>query len=165
MEVWDGYLQDGSLAQKDLVRGEPIPPGLYHLVCEVLVRHTDGSYLLMQRDSNKHMYGGFWEATAGGSALKGENAITCARRELLEETGISAMTLEQVGQTTSHNTIYSNFLCITDCEKTAILLQPGETVAYQWVCEQDFISFIHTSAGIPTQKAHYTDYFKRKGYL
>lgn len=51
-----------------LVRGEKIPDGLYHLVSEIIVRHIDGTYLLMQRDINKH-YGGWWEATAGGSAL------------------------------------------------------------------------------------------------
>ena len=70
MEIWDGYLIDGSLAQRDLVRGEPIPIGLYHLVCEILVRHIDGDYLLMRRDLRKVNYGGYYEATAGGSALK-----------------------------------------------------------------------------------------------
>lgn len=39
MEVWDGYLRNGSLANKDLVRGEHIPNGLYHLVSEILVKH------------------------------------------------------------------------------------------------------------------------------
>ena len=87
MEIWDGYLMDGSLANQDLVRGEPIPKDLYHLVSEILVRHVDGDYLIMQRDFNKPNYGGYYEATAGGSALKGEDKITCAMRELLEETG------------------------------------------------------------------------------
>ena len=50
MEIWDGYNIDGSLAGVDLVRGEKIPDGLYHLVCEVLVQHTDGDFLLMKRD-------------------------------------------------------------------------------------------------------------------
>lgn len=54
MEIWDGYYKDGTLANVDLVRDEPVPRGLYHLVCEVLVRHTDGDFLLMQRDFNKH---------------------------------------------------------------------------------------------------------------
>ena len=91
MELWDGYLVDGTLAGRDLVRGEPIPQGLYHLVSEILVRHVDGDYLLMQRDPRKPNYGGYYEATAGGSALKGEDKITCAMRELLEETGVTAI--------------------------------------------------------------------------
>ena len=46
MEIWDGYLKDGTPANQDLVRGEPIPNGLYHLVSEILIKHTDGDYLL-----------------------------------------------------------------------------------------------------------------------
>lgn len=50
MEIWDGYFKDGTLADQDLIRGELIPKGLHHLVCDILVRHIDGDYLLMQRD-------------------------------------------------------------------------------------------------------------------
>ena len=74
-EIWDAYYSDGILAGRDLVRGEPIPDGLHHLVSEILVRHTDGDYLLMQRDPRKPNYGGCFEATAGGSALKGEDTL------------------------------------------------------------------------------------------
>lgn len=68
-----------------MVRGEKIPKGLYHLVSEIIVRHQDGTYLLTQRDERKD-FGGMWEATAGGSALKGESPLDCAKRELYEET-------------------------------------------------------------------------------
>ena len=43
MELWDAYTKDGKLTDKVLVRGEPIQEGLYHLTCEVLVRHVDGT--------------------------------------------------------------------------------------------------------------------------
>ena len=59
MEIWDGYLENGDLAGVDLIRGEEIPEGLFHMVCEVLVRHTDGTYLLMQRDLEKETHPGF----------------------------------------------------------------------------------------------------------
>ena len=98
MEIWDAYYPDGTLVGCDLIRGEPIPNGLYHLVSEILVRHADGDYLLMQRDPRKPNYGGFFEATAGGSALKGEDAYCCAKRELHEETGIDAGTLTNIGR-------------------------------------------------------------------
>lgn len=49
MEKWNAYKKDGTLTDIILVRDEPIPEGLYHLVCEVLVRHVDGSYLCMYR--------------------------------------------------------------------------------------------------------------------
>lgn len=72
MELWDAYDRDFKKIQGvTLVRGEVIPEGFFHLVCEIIVRHIDGSYLIVQRDKRKHL-GGMWEATAGGSALQGE---------------------------------------------------------------------------------------------
>lgn len=37
MEIWDGYLEAGSLAGCDLIRGNQIPDGLFHLVSEVIL--------------------------------------------------------------------------------------------------------------------------------
>ena len=100
MERWDAYDADFHRVEgKSLVRGEPIPDGLYHIVCDVLVRHTDGSYLLMLRDPRKHS-GGMWEASAGGSALQGEAPMACAVRELREETGLCGR-MTEVGRTAS----------------------------------------------------------------
>jgi hypothetical protein len=48
--------------------GESLPDGMYHLAVEIIVKHTDGTYLLMQRDFTKH-YSRMWALTAGGSAL------------------------------------------------------------------------------------------------
>lgn len=165
MEIWDGYLMDGSLANQDLVRGEPIPKDLYHLVSEILVRHVDGDYLIMQRDFNKPNYGGYYEATAGGSALKGEDKITCAMRELLEETGVTAISYEEIGCYISQDTIYFSFLCITDCNKSSILIQEGETISYKWMNENEFIAFVNSDDMILPQKNRYSDYFKKIGYI
>ena len=85
MEIWDAYREDGTMAGCDLVRGRKIPKGLYHLVCEVLVKHKDGTYLLMQRDWKKKNYPGLYEATSSGCALKGESSYEAAIRELKEE--------------------------------------------------------------------------------
>ena len=165
MEIWDAYLSDGTKAGKDLIRGEEIPKGLYHLVCEIIVRHKDGDYLLMQRDPNKPNFGGMFEATAGGSALKGEDTITCAKRELLEETGITPLSLEEISIFVSHNTIYHNFLAVTDCDKTKILLQEGETVSFKWLSENDFIKFVNSDEMIDAQRTRYKPYLERMGYL
>lgn len=165
MDLWDAYLDDGSLAGTDLVRGEPIPDGLYHLVCEILVRHVDGSYLLMRRAGSKPKWGGYFEATAGGSAFKGEDDLTCAARELLEETGIAADTLEPIGQTVSSDTIYHNFLCVTNCSKNSIRLQEGETTDGRWVSEAAFMVFANSDYMIPSQREHYAEYLERMGYI
>ena len=139
MELWDSYDKQGNRIQGEtLVRGEPVPEGRFHLVCEILVRHRDGTYLLMRRDPRKH-YGGLWEATAGGSALQGETALDCALRELWEETGIRAETLTELGAVVhqARRTIYVEFLCETDWDKSAVTLQAGETVAFRWITGEE----------------------------
>ena len=138
MEIWDAY--DEHLNRVDgvtLIRGEPVPEGLYHLVSEILVRHTDGSFLLMQRDQRKHL-GGMWEASAGGSALQGEGALDCALRELREETGVTGK-LTHLGWIVDRkrHTIYAEYLCVTDIDKDGVILQEGETSAYRWISAED----------------------------
>ena len=140
MERWDAYDRNFRKVEGvTLIRGEPIPEGLCHLVCDILVRHRDGTYLLMQRDRRKH-YGGMWEATAGGSALQNETPVECAVRELYEETGIPSRALTEVGRVLSGNTIYVEFLCVTDCRKDSVRLQVGETIAYRWVSKEQLLS-------------------------
>lgn len=165
MEIWDAYLSDGTKAGIDLIRGEQIPKGLHHLVCEIIVRHIDGDYLLMQRDPRKENFGGMFEATAGGSALKGEDKLSCAKRELIEETGITPLSLEEISVFVSHNTIYHNFLAITDCDKTKIILQEGETVSFKWINEKDFIKFVNSNEMIDAQRTRYLPYLEKMGYL
>lgn len=89
----------------------------------------------------KHL-GGMWEGTAGGSALQGETPTECARRELLEETGILPDTLTPLGHETNlcHQTHYFEFLCHTDRNKDQVKLQSGETVAYRWVTKDELLS-------------------------
>ena len=140
MERWDAYDRNFQKVEGvTLIRGEPIPEGLCHLVCDILVRHRDGTYLLMQRDRRKH-YGGMWEATAGGSALQNETPLECAVRELREETGIFSRELTEVGRVQSENTVYVEFLCVTDCRKDSVRLQEGETIAYRWVSKEQLLA-------------------------
>lgn len=134
MEVWDAY--DETFHQIEhitLVRGEPIKDGMFHLVCEVLVQHKDKTYLLMQRDKEK-TYGGMWEASVGGSALKGETPLACAYRELQEETGITSVKLQEVGRIVCKEThsIYVEYIGVVTCDKHSIQLQEKETIDYRW---------------------------------
>lgn len=167
MEIWDGYFRDGTRANIDLVRGDILPDGLYHMVCEVLVQHKDGDYLLMRRDISKSNYGGYYEATAGGSALKGEDKMACVKRELLEETGVVSENFKELGRFIydDYKCIFYTFLCTTDCDKTSIALQNGETMSYKCVNETDFISFVNSKEIIEIQKNRYLNYFNQKGYL
>ncbi|MDY4138031.1 MAG: NUDIX domain-containing protein [Eubacteriales bacterium] len=155
MELWDAYDREGRVTGGTLIRDEAIPEGLYHLVCEALVRHADGSYLCMQRDFRKPAYPGCWEATAGGSALKGEDALTCVRRELREETGLDCDSFTLVARHVTPGTIYMDYVCTVDVDKASVLLQKGETVAYRWVSEADWPAFLRREKVIPAQLMRY----------
>lgn len=144
MELWDAYDADFNRIEGiTLIRGEEatFSDDVFHLVCDILVRHADGTYLLMQRDPRKP-YGGMWEASACGSALQGETPADAARRELLEETGIVATDLVEVGRIVdqSKHSIYAEFLCVTEWDKDKITLQEGETVDYRWVSADELLS-------------------------
>ena len=149
MELWDGYDIDGNKLDIDLVRGEPIPDGVYHLVAEVLVRHTDGSYLVMRRDSEKKQYGGYWEVGAGGSVLKGETALEGAKRELFEETGIRAQNLEYLSTLVEKNILFATYLCTTGWSKKGIVLQAGETIDFFWLSHAQLLDFMDTPEFAP----------------
>ena len=141
MEIWDAYNANFEVIEgMTLVRGEEasIPDGIYHLVGHVLVKHIDGTYLLMQRDPRKS-HPCMWEATAGGSALKGETPLECAIRELREETGIEASHLEEIKRFVKDEThsYYAEYLCVTDCDKDSVRLQEGETIEYKWVAAEE----------------------------
>ena len=151
MELWDAYDCNGCRTGETLVRGQVIPDGRYHLVAEVVVQHTDGTVLLMQRALSKNMYPGLWHATAGGSALAGEDAATAARRELLEETGLCADTLTPLyhRREDSNQTFYAGFLTIHTGDKNAVTLQEGETAAFRWMPAAEFLDFVKSESYIP----------------
>ncbi len=167
MEIWDAYYADGTKAGVDLVRGEKIPDGLFHIACDVLVRHTDGDYLLMRRAADKDIFPGMYEATSGGSALKGADPIACIKRELQEETGIVCEEFTEIAHFSfpECNTLFFCYLCETDCDKTSVICQQGETDSFMWVGEEAFIRFVNSEEMIPTQKRRYNDFFASKGYI
>ena len=152
LEIWDGYNQKEELFGIDLIRGEEIPKDVYHLVVEVLIQHIDGDYLLMKRDFNKDLWPGFYEATAGGSVLKGETVQQAISREAFEETGVTVKNLKLINKQTSHPAIFYSYLSIVDCDKDSIKFQEGETIAYKWLNQKDFIKFMTSNESITTQR-------------
>lgn len=161
MELWDARYADGSLAGFDLIRDRAIPDGYYHLVVEVIVRHVDGTFLLVQRDHTKQIFPGWYEVSASGSALKGETAREAACRELAEETGITSGELSELGrQLTDVGAIFVSFFCRTDWPKDQIVLQAGETIDYRWIDPAAFADFFHKEM-IPYQRERLTPHYKR----
>lgn len=161
-EIWDAYDKSEVKLGFELVRGKPIMDDVYHLVCDVIVRHQDGTFLLMKRSLEKEVLPGCWEPGAGGSALKGESPLEAAKRELLEETGIASSDLQQVYRIMQEEThaIHYGYLCVTDCPKDCIVLQEGETVDYKWISQDEFILFVNSDNCSATQRIRLQDFIK-----
>ena len=165
-EIWDLYDSMGRKSEftKDRHSSEPIPDGLYHMVCDILVIHEDGTYLLTKRHDNKEVYPGYWEASAGGSAVSGESPLKCAVRELFEETGISvtADDLELVGHSFSEKSrsVFYSYIVRVNCKKDSVVLQEGETVAYKWVNKEEFLEYVDSDEAIKSHNARYEKYIE-----
>lgn len=164
MELWDIYSRDHIKIGTDFIRGDKLKDGQYHLCAEVLVKHVDGTYLLMKRSYEKEQFGGYYEATAGGSALKGEDEFKCIIRELKEETGIDCKEFKEVAyHVFDHvHTIMHCYVCVVDCDKDSVLLQDGETIGYKWINRAEFIDFINSNEIVPTQKRRYLEFYKEE---
>ena len=167
MELWDAYTRNGVKTGGVLVRGQKMWPGIYHLVCEVLVRHVDGSFLCMIRSRHTPNYPLYPECTAGGSALMGESALDCIRRELREETGIEWEDFEEVGYCVREKDqcLFYSYLANVDWPKDRITLQEGETEDYQWLSEEAFIELLNSGRMIPGQPDRMAGWFRKMGYL
>ena len=155
MELWDLYDKDGKRTGEVWERRHgnylDIPDGRYHLVSDILVQHSDGSYLLTKRHPGKDIYPGYWEASAGGSAQLGEGPEECAKRELFEETGILCDRFELV----------KIYLARVDCDKEAITLQEGETTEYKWVDVAGLLEYAESELAIKPSVERYRDYYNK----
>ena len=95
--------------------------------------------------------------------MVGEDPITCAKRELFEETGIAAEEFQLISHTfrdKSHSMFYS-YLVVTDCPKDSIVLQEGETTEYKWVDMVGLMEYLDSELAIKTHNARYESYFEK----
>ncbi len=165
-EIWDLYDRDGNRTGETFERYfggyKDIPEGRYHLVVDLLVLHSDGTYLLTKRSDIKDVYPGYWEASAGGSAISGEEPLEAAKRELYEETGLTPDSLELVGvlfKDSSHSMYYS-YLARVSCEKDSIVLQEGETTDYKWVDRAGLLAYVDSDEAMKSHNQRYGNYIE-----
>ena len=165
-EIWDLYDRDGNRTGETFERYfggyKDIPEGRYHLVVDLLVLHSDGTYLLTKRSDIKDVYPGYWEASAGGSAISGEEPLEAAKRELYEETSLTPDSLELVGvlfKDSSHSMYYS-YLARVSCEKDSIVLQEGETTDYKWVDRAGLLAYVDSDEAMKSHNQRYGNYIE-----
>ncbi|WP_353683375.1 NUDIX domain-containing protein [Thermodesulfovibrio sp. 3907-1M] len=74
-----------SIAPRSLIHGNP---SMLHKVVHVLVFNSKGELLLQKRASHKDVAPGKWDTSVGGHIKPGEDILTAAKREMLEELGV-----------------------------------------------------------------------------
>lgn len=164
-ELWDACDREGHPLGFSLVRGEPIPEGVWHRVVEIFSVTTGGRVLVTKRHPDKS-WGGRWEYT-GGSVLAGEEPLAGAARELREETGISVpeaalrpLYMDPRPGIDGLNTIYYCFVNFFDLSKQTIRLQEGETVDYRLLPYDEFKQFIFTDEFAAPIRRRFLDHQK-----
>ena len=166
MEYWDLYDENeqptGEVWQREWGNFRDVTQGRYHLVVDILLQAADGEYLLTKRHPDKDVYPGYWEASAGGSVLKGEGPLEGAKRELQEETGMVADTWEEISVTRkdSSHAIYHSYLAKTSQDKDSVRLQEGETTDYKWVDARGLLDYVHSESAIQSHNLRYATYLK-----
>lgn len=131
-EIWDIYDRARKLTGKTHRRGDPLVLGDYHLVVHVWIINNKGEFLISQRAPTKG-YPLMWECT-GGSAISGDDSITAAIREVVEELGLTVSPKNGVCLLTQRrgNDFCDVWLFREDFSIEEVVLQENETVNARW---------------------------------
>ncbi|MFF5231027.1 isopentenyl-diphosphate Delta-isomerase [Dactylosporangium sp. NPDC000521] len=131
-------------------------PGLLHRAFSVLLLDDDGRLLLQQRAAVKTRFALRWANACCGHPAPGETVTSAAARRLVEELGVSAVPLREVGvyvyqaSDPSSGRVeheYDHVLVghITDFSG---LTDPDEVAAVEWVSVGDLESRLSHSPGL-----------------
>jgi 8-oxo-dGTP pyrophosphatase MutT (NUDIX family) len=111
----------------------------------------------------KH-FGYYWEITAG-SVIKGEDELSAAVRELVEETGIKANKedLLLIKSYLGQNSIWYCYIHKVDMSNQTIQLAENETVDYRFISLDEFNHMIQTKQ-FPRPTLDYFKLYKEEFY-
>ena len=127
-ELWELRDEQERPTGKTIFRGEPVPPGYWHIVVDIWTITADGRLLLTRRHPDKP-FGLSWEGTAG-SVLAGESSLEGALRELREETGLRAAPTQVrlLSSERKDSFFFDSYLYLCPEQEPPLTLQPEEVV-------------------------------------
>lgn len=142
-EIWDLYDADGRKTGKTMLRGEEVPPGLYHLGVHIWPINSRGEFLVQRRSMTVQWKPGLWAVT-GGSAVAGEDALTAVRRELYEELGYQAdvSEIKRIACLRRSNSFCNVFTIRLDCPAESFVLQKEEVSEVRWCSAERLLRMV-----------------------
>jgi len=161
-ELWDILDENGDKTGRLHERGKPMQQGDYHLVVQIWIMNSKGNFLISKRSPSTTGWAGMWQTT-GGSAVAGDDSLTTALKETVEEIGI---TLDpKNGQLFKHyktphtkdNTFYDVWLFRQDVDISTIALQPDETCDAMWASKETIKQMVIENTFISEETYPYLD--------
>ncbi len=122
--------------------------GLLHRSGVVFLRRADGRVLIQHRSESKKTFPGCEDASASFHVTYGETYDEAARRELTEETGVSAP-VRYVGKFEHHDPPEHQLVAVYLCDSdTKIRIDPAESEGFEFLSIDQVDSLV--SSGRPT---------------
>lgn len=151
MEYWDIYDADRINTGREIMRGDELKSGEYHLVVHACIFNSNGKMLIQQRQPFKEGWSNMWDLTCGGSALKGETSQIAITRELFEELGIELdMNGVRPNFTINFDKGFNDvYLINKDIDLTTLKLQYEEVQAVKWASKDEIKNMIKSGEFIP----------------
>ena len=144
MEAWDLYTQDRVKTGQTMLRGDPVPEGLFHLQVHVCIFNEQGEMLIQQRQSTKRWYAGLWDYSVGGSAVAGDTSLAAAERETLEELGLRvSLAGRKPAVTRWYGSMIDDYYILPlNVALSDLHLQREEVQAVRWAGREDILTLL-----------------------
>ena len=129
-ELRDLYDKNGNKTNKNYKKGDPIPKGYYPMVVMVVIRNSNGDFLMQKRVEAK---GGDWGVT-GGHPKSGETPIEGIITEVKEELGLdfSENDFIEYDSGCDGKDCYKMYYVTKDIDISKIKIQQEELTEVRW---------------------------------
>ncbi len=165
MELFDLYNKNHECLNMTMERGSKPPKDAYRIAVHACIFNKEGKMLIQQRQSFRTEWGNYWDITAGGGVISGEDSESAIKRELNEELSIDLSNENLRPHLTTHfkegfNDIY---LIEKEIDISKLKLQDEEVQCVKWANQDEIFDMIKEGTFIPYHYSLITLLFFMKG--
>ena len=141
-ELRDLYDKDSNKTDKTYRKGDLIPEGYYPMVVMVVIRNSNGEFLMQKRVESK---GGDWGVT-GGHPKSGETPIEGIITEVKEELGLdfSKENFIEYDSGCDGKDCYKMYFVTKDIDINDITIQQEELSEVRWFTMDELKSMVNS---------------------